>query len=132
MDRLTKEQRSYNMSQVRSKNTLPEKLVSRGLRKEKVKFRKHYKLPGKPDILLTTEKIASFIDGEFWHGRKFNQWKHKLSKFWLEKIGGNIKRDKRNRKELKERGWEVIRLWDKEIIKNPEKETNKILRVLRH
>ncbi len=86
MDRLTKKKRSWNMSRIRSKNTKPELLLYKTLKKAGYKFRKHSSLPGKPDVAFTDVKLAVFIDGEFWHGRKFHQWKSKLSHFWLEKI----------------------------------------------
>lgn len=130
VDVLTKEQRSYNMSQVKSKNTLPERIMYEKLKERKLKFKRHYGLQGKPDILFNREKVAIFIDGEFWHGRNFEKWKGSLTKFWLNKIGGNVKRDKKNRRVLKKEGWKVVRLWDKDIIKNPEKEVGKILKYL--
>ncbi|MBU1499937.1 very short patch repair endonuclease, partial [Patescibacteria group bacterium] len=53
MDVHTKEQRSYNMTRVKSKNTLPEKLMFKAFKKEGVKFIKHSKkIPGKPDITI--------------------------------------------------------------------------------
>jgi DNA mismatch endonuclease, patch repair protein len=97
MDRHTAKQRSYNMSQIKSENTLPERIIFEKLKEKGYKFRKHFGLPGKPDVVFVKEKVAVFIDGEFWHGRSFSKWKNDLSKFWLKKIGDNIKRDKKNR-----------------------------------
>lgn len=127
MDRHTKKQRSFNMSQVKSKNTLPERIVFKALKNKKIKFGKHYPIVGKPDVVFRNEKVAIFIDGEFWHGRNFSKWKGSLSKFWYQKIKDNIKRDKISRDKLRSRGWKVIALWDKDIIRNPEKEIEKIL-----
>ncbi len=126
MDRISREKRSWNMSRIRSKNTKPELLLFKLLRKNGYKFKKHSSLPGKPDIVFKDIKLAVFIDGEFWHGRKFDQWKVKLSRFWLEKITENIRRDRKNTKLLKKNGWRVIRVWDKKLIKNPEKVLLKI------
>ncbi len=126
MDRHTKKQRSYNMSQVKPKNTLPERIIFKKLKEKGIKFKKHYDLPGKPDVVILNKKVVVFIDGEFWHGRTFSKWKNDLSDFWLKKIGDNIKRDRKNKKMLRDKGWKVIRLWDKAIIKNPEKEIKKI------
>jgi DNA mismatch endonuclease, patch repair protein len=130
MDRHTKEQRSFNMSQVRSKNTRPEKLVFRELKKEGLKFHKHYKILGKPDVVFLKERLVVFIDGEFWHGKNFNKWSGSLSNFWIKKINNNIKRDRRIRRQLKKNGWKVLRLWDKKIIKHTKKEVNKIIKKL--
>lgn len=71
MDRLTPEQRSFNMSRIRSKNTKPELFIFAELEKLGITFKKHYSLPGKPDIVFVKDKIAFFIDGEFWHGKYF-------------------------------------------------------------
>lgn len=119
MDVHTKEQRSYNMSRVKSKNTKPEILMFKMLRTSGYKFRKHYAVPGNPDIAFPKLKLAVFIDGEFWHGKNFSKWKLNLSPFWLEKISSNIKRDKHNRYLLKKEGWHVLKIWGRDIAKNP-------------
>lgn len=129
-DFLTKEQRSYNMSRVKSKNTKPEKLIFKLLTARKTKYRKHYKIYGKPDIALPKHKIAIFIDGEFWHGKNFDEWKGKLSPFWLNKISGNIIRDNKYMRTLKKEGWHILRLWDKDIIKDPEKIFLKVIKFI--
>jgi len=128
MDRITKERRSWNMSKIRSKNTFPERLLFKLLKKSGYKFKKHSSLPGKPDVVFTDVKLAVFIDGEFWHGRNFNQWENKLSIFWLKKISGNISRDRKTARLLRKKGWKIIRIWDKKLLKSPE---NAILRICR-
>jgi DNA mismatch endonuclease (patch repair protein) len=121
MDVHTKEQRSYNMSRVKSENTKPEKLLYSILRKEKYQFIPHCKsIPGKPDAIIKKYKIAIFVDGEFWHGKKIKDWKNRLSPFWLKKITDNINRDKIINKKLKSIGWTIIRYWGREITKKPE------------
>lgn len=130
MDVHTKLQRSYNMSRIRSKNTKPETIIFDLLRLKKVRFKKHYPIPGKPDIAFPKLKIAVFIDGEFWHGKDFTEWKAIISPFWLEKISKNISRDKKNRKILRSEGWKILRLWGRNIIKNPDNAYHKIARLL--
>lgn len=132
MDKLTPKQRSYNMSRIKSKNTKPEKIVFNLLKKSGYKFIKHNKnIIGKPDIAFIKQKIVIFIDGEFWHGKKFNSWKNKLTDFWYNKINNNIKRDKKNSRLLKLNGWKVIRIWDREIIKNPETALLRIIKFIK-
>ena len=118
MDKFAKEKRSDIMSKIRSKNTKPELLVFRELRKRKIYFYKHYaKILGKPDIALPRKKIAVFIDGDFWHGYKFSNQKNRLPKeYWLDKIESNVKRDRRIRLKLKKEGWNILRVWSHEII----------------
>lgn len=108
------------MSNIRSKNTKAEKMVFRELRKKKIYFQKHYKkAKGNPDIALPRKKKAVFIDGDFWHGYQFLKNRKRLpKKYWLKKIEGNIKRDKKNRSVLKKDGWEVLRIWEHEVIRN--------------
>jgi len=128
-DVFTREKRSEIMSRIRSKNTKPELLVFRELRKRKIYFYKHYaKIPGKPDIALPRKKIAVFIDGDFWHGYKFSKQKKRLpKKYWLDKIENNIKRDRQNRNKLKKEGWKILKVWSHEIIKNPQQGVDKIV-----
>lgn len=131
MDVHTKEQRSYNMSRVKSKNTLPEKLMFKAMRKAGIKFIRHNKkLPGKPDITIPDKKIVVFINGEFWHGKKFSSLKTELPSFWVDKISQNLKRDRINYRKLSGNGWKVVKLWGRAILKNPEKAFRKILQTL--
>ncbi len=130
MDRRTKQQRSYNMSRVRSKNTKPEVLIFSMLKDAGFKFRRHYEIHGKPDIAFPKQKIAIFVDGEFWHGKNFGKWKSSLSHFWLKKISDNIKRDKMNAKLLKREGWRSLHLWGKAITRKPEVAFSKIVKFI--
>ena len=86
---------------------------------------------GKPDVYFPNIKIAVFADGDFWHGKDFEEKKDDLTDFWREKIGKNIERDKRQTKELEKRGFTVIRFWGSEIKSNPEKVTEVIRRMLK-
>jgi DNA mismatch endonuclease (patch repair protein) len=112
----TKAQRSYNMSRIRSKNTKPEMLVRSYLHKQGFRFRLHdKKLPGKPDIVLAKYKTVIFVHGCFWHGHKGCKYfvvPKTKTKWWLEKINGNILRDKKAQRELKKRGWKIINIWE--------------------
>jgi len=116
------------MSNIRSQNTGVEILVFRELRKRKIYFQKHYKKAiGNPDIALPRKKKAVFIDGDFWHGYQFSKLKERLPKtYWIEKIAKNRKRDRVNSKKLKEEGWEVLRIWEHEILGNYGKAINKV------
>lgn len=67
----TPEQRSYNMSQIRGKNTKPEELVRKYLFSQGFRYRKNDpRLPGKPDIVLPKYKTVVFVNGCFWHGHE--------------------------------------------------------------
>lgn len=127
-DSLTKAQRSYCMSKIRSKDTKVEMLVRKELFKEGLRFRKHVKnLPGNPDLVFPSSKLIIFIDGDFWHGKNFNKWKHKLSPTWHQKIYQNKLRDRRNSRRLKKLGWTVIRIWESDVYVSLESEIFKII-----
>lgn len=66
MDVLSREQRHRTMSRIRAQDTKAELLLRKALWKRGYKYRKNYAaLPGKPDIALTRQKIAIFVDGDF-------------------------------------------------------------------
>lgn len=117
MDVHTKEQRSYNMSRIRSKNTGPEKVLFSLLKKQNIFFRKHGKLPGKPDAVLIRQKLVVFVDGEFWHGKDFEKWKNKLQPFWYEKISINRARDRKVDRLLRKQGWHIFHFWESDLNK---------------
>lgn len=120
--RKTKEQISYNMHQVKSKDTkievmLRKELWSRGLRYQK----NSKKVFGKPDIVFIGKKVAVFCDSEFWHGYDWSNKKREFKShqdFWIPKIERNIARDKEVNEELKNLGWIVLRFWGNDIKKN--------------
>ncbi len=105
------------MSRIRPKGTKPEMKVFRYLRKERIHFQRHYKrVSGSPDVAVPSKKLAIFIDGDFWHGYRFPDWKHKLPKvYWQDKIEANIKRDRRTLARLRRNGWRVMRVWEHEL-----------------
>jgi len=116
----TKEQRSFNMSQIRSKNTKPEILLRKKIFEEGLRgYRINFKLPGKPDIVFTKNKIAIFVDGCFWHRCPKCFTKPTTNrKFWKDKIKGNVKRDKKVNQLLTESGYTILRFWEHEIKSN--------------
>lgn len=131
MDVLTKEQRSYCMSKIQGKNTKPELALRQSLWCTGLRYRLHYKLPGRPDIVFVSARIAVFVDGCFWHGCPEHGVKPKTNRtFWNEKIGKNMERDIRNTKQLKKEGWKVLRFWEHEIKQDVLKVTEKIVKTV--
>lgn len=120
MDNLTKKQRSYAMSRVKSKNTDIEKIVFGELKRMGVKFSKHGKhLPGNPDAVILSQKTAIFINGDFWHGWQFSRWKNKLpNRYWKDKIQNNRMRDRKSIANLNRMGWKTIVIWEHELKKD--------------
>jgi DNA mismatch endonuclease, patch repair protein len=117
-----KKTRSYNMSQIKGKNTKPEMLVRKFLHANGFRYRLHVKnLPGKPDIVLAKYKTVIFVHGCFWHGHE-NCNEFKLPKtqtdWWQKKINGNIANDSKKKKYLLDKGWMVITIWACDLKKN--------------
>jgi len=125
MDNLTKDQRRLNMSRIRSSNTKLEQSFLDLLNENNIPFTDHPKLYGKPDYQIG-DKLFIFVDSDFWHGWHFNQWKNRMpKKYWVQKIEGNIVRDRRKFQKLKRSGFIVIRIWEHEL-KNKKKVVDKL------
>ncbi|HJE40455.1 MAG TPA: very short patch repair endonuclease [Limosilactobacillus reuteri] len=112
------------MSRVHSTNGKDEVILEKLLWHSGIRYRKNFKkLPGKPDIAITKQKIAIFIDGEFWHGYDWKHYKHHIKSnrsYWIPKIEYNMKHDKEVNNQLKQMGWKVLRFWSKQVLKYPE------------
>ena len=113
---------SKRMSRVKLKRNSSETLLAKALWHKGYRYRLNYKkLPGSPDIAITKYHIAIFIDGEFWHGKDFEEKKKYLKsnkEFWIEKIEENIKRDEKNDILLRQMGWIPLHFWESDIHKN--------------
>ena len=116
VDNLTREQRSFTMSRIRSRDTKPELTIRRLVHARGLRFRKHKNgLPGRPDLVFACAKVVVFVDGDFWHGWQFPRWEQKLGPYWKKKIEGNRRRDQRSFRKLRGDGWLVIRIWEHEV-----------------
>lgn len=122
MDKLTPEQRKRNMRANKGAGTSIETTLGKAMWEVGLRYRKNVKtIFGKPDFIFKGRKIAVFCDGEFWHGRYWEQRKldHKSNKqFWISKIERNIERDREVTKTLQNDGWTVLRFWETDIKKN--------------
>lgn len=133
MDNITKSHRSWNMSRIRSKNTIPEIAVRKILTNLGLSYRLHSsKLPGKPDIVLNKYKTAIFINGCFWHQHK-NCKRATTPKsnidYWVPKLENNIRRQVGNRYQLKRLGWKLYIIWECEV-KKIDKLTKRLINIL--
>ncbi|MDA3810684.1 MAG: DNA mismatch endonuclease Vsr [Spirochaetaceae bacterium] len=135
MDHISKEHRSWNMSRIKSTNSKPEIIVRSLLHRQGFRFRLYGKvskrlyskgiLPGKPDIVLAKYKTVIFIHGCFWHRHpsassgtcKRATIPKTRTEWWLKKFESNVQRDERNIQELESLGWEVIVIWECEVLK---------------
>lgn len=87
-------------------------------------WRRHVRLPGRPDFAFRQQRLAIFVDGCFWHGcPRHSRHVRKSGIFWVQKIRGNRTRDRKVTRELIEKGWRVVRIWEHEL-----KDENRVLR----
>lgn len=129
MDNLTKEQRSYNMSRIRSTDTKIEQAFFKLLDDNKISYVRHPKIFGKPDCQIK-EKILIFVESDFWHGWRFKQWRDRLpQEYWVNKIERNIKRDKNKFRKLRKEGFIVVRIWGHQL-KNKDKVISKMKTII--
>lgn len=127
--------RSENMRRIRYKDTQPELVVRRCLRKLGFPgYRLHRKdLPGKPDIAYIGRRKAILIHGCFWHGHDCKSGAREPKTnvdYWRSKVARNKARDADQARALKEKGFESLILWECEVKKAGDKLVEKIRRFL--
>ena len=113
--------RSAQMALIRSKNTKPEVRVRRALHAAGLRYRLHDKrLPGKPDLVFSSRRLAVFVNGCFFHqhpGCARARLPKSRREFWEPKLSGNVERDRRKCAELEAAGWTVLVIWECETEK---------------
>ncbi len=123
---------SMRMRRIKSKKTKLELRFAALLRKEGIKHRSHPNLYGHPDFRIIGTKVIVFCDSAFWHGRRREEITGRAFRvnksFWVKKLLYNKTRDKRITTKLKRMGWTVMRFWDDDIYRQPEKIISKIKR----
>jgi len=115
-DVLTRAQRSFNMSRIRSKDTTPELFVRRLVHSLGYRYRLHgRKLPGRPDLVFASRAKVIFVHGCYWHMHDcpYGRVKPKTNaSFWEKKRQSNVERDRRNVRALRREGWRVLIVWE--------------------
>lgn len=114
-DRLTAEQRSRCMSQVRGRDTQPERLLRKALHAAGYRYRLNDRsMPGSPDLSFRALRAAIFVHGCFWHLHRCRRGALPKSRqrFWSAKLLGNRERDERVKRELRRMGWRVYVVWE--------------------
>lgn len=122
------------MSRVRSKgNKLTEVALARLFRANRITgWRRHYPISGRPDFAFPKQKLAVFVDGCFWHGCPKHATQPKgNSAFWSSKLDANKARDRKVNRELRAKGWRVLRIWEHDLTKLRQESTvRRVMRVL--
>ena len=114
---MTAQQRSATMRRVRRVDTKPEMALRRELSRRGLRYRVDYpRASGRPDLAMVGRRLAIFVDGEFWHGKKLSAARlAEMPEYWQRKIRRNADRDARVNAELTAEGWTVIRITDRAI-----------------
>lgn len=119
-DVFSKRKRSQVMAAIRSKGNKDTELkLAAILRAHGIKgWRRHWPLPGKPDFIFPEHHLAVFVDGCFWHGcPKHGRKPSTNQSYWLAKLRRNKIRDKKVNRLLQNCGWDVLRLWEHELVR---------------
>lgn len=118
MDKLSQQERSSNMSRIRSKGMKPEMIVRRLAYSMGFRYRLHCKdLPGKPDLVFRGKKKVIFVNGCFWHQHdssncSITRVPKSNRSYWLKKLENNKVRDNRNKIALEAMGWQILEVWE--------------------
>ena len=130
----TPEERSRNMSKIRSKDTKPEVWLRKQLFASGYRYRKNVSnILGHPDLWLAKYNTAIFVHGCFWHrheGCKYAYTPKTRTTFWKAKFLQNVNRDKNVYKELSDQKIKYVVIWEctvKKMMKNNEYK-NEVLR----
>jgi DNA mismatch endonuclease (patch repair protein) len=114
------------MAAIPNRDTGPEMLLRRELHRRGLRYRVRSQVTGRPDLVFPARRIAVFVDGDYWHG---NTWRLRgaespeeyfagraNSAFWTEKIRANLERDSTVNQQLTAEGWQVVRVWESDIV----------------
>lgn len=121
----------------RKKGTSPELLLRRALKKRRVRHKVCVtSLPGCPDIVIASARLAVFCDGDFWHGRNLKRGLAKLAVghnpgYWVSKIKTNVQRDRLINRRLKKEGWTPLRFWESDIRADPDAAAEAVVNAVR-
>lgn len=116
------------MAAVRNRDSKAELALRRELHRRGLRYRLHARdVPGHPDLVIRSRKLAIFVDGDFWHG---NAWRLRgltnlaalfptRTAWWVAKIERNMQRDREVTEQLENAGWRVVRVWESDVIADP-------------
>lgn len=120
------------MARFKSTNTRPELALRRALCLAGIKgYRLHVRaIRGRPDVVFGRWRVAVFVDGEFWHGHPSAFRFGTKGEYWDSKIARNQARDLASNRALAEAGWTVVRLWARDVERNPANAAAAVARAL--
>jgi len=117
-DVFDKAKRSDVMSRIRGRSNRDTELALVKLMRQHsiTGWRRHQAIPGKPDFIFRSIRLAVFVDGCFWHGcPRHCKMPATNQEFWHKKLKSNQTRDRKVNREMRENGWRVLRIWEHEM-----------------
>ena len=112
-------ERSAIMRAVKSRDTGPELAVRKMLRPLAPGYRlNRADLPGKPDIVYGSRRLAIFVHGCFWHGHdcpRGARMPKANADYWRQKIARNRARDAKTVEALEAMGWRALAIFECEL-----------------
>ena len=117
-DVLSPDSRSYCMSRIRGSGNRETELrmISLFQQNKITGWRRRWPLMGRPDFVFPASRVAVFVDGCFWHGCPKHYTKPKNNRaFWKRKLDANRARDRQVNRELRRKGWRVVRIWEHDL-----------------
>jgi DNA mismatch endonuclease (patch repair protein) len=130
---------SRMMAAVRSKDSKAEIALRRALHARGLRYRLHARdVTGHPDLVIRSRRLAVFVDGDMWHGNEHRRrglanvadMFPTRTEWWVAKIERNIRRDQQVNAELTAQGWAVVRIWESDILRDPQQAADKVLTAL--
>lgn len=127
---------SRMMAAVRSKDSKAELALRRALHARGMRYRLHARdVTGHPDLVIRSRRLAVFVDGDMWHG---NEHRRRglasladlfptRTDWWVAKIERNMQRDQEVNARLAADGWRVVRLWESEVLSDPQRAADRVL-----
>lgn len=107
------------MSRIKQRDSGIERALRAALWRTGVRYRKHVRIYGTPDLAMSTARVLVFVDSCFWHGCRFHCRRPKSNvEFWESKIARNRRRDLKVTRYYRRRGWTVIRFWEHQLSKD--------------
>lgn len=129
-----------NMSAIRSTGNQTETALRKLVHRLGYRYRKYAAdLPGTPDFVFPTEKVAVFVDGDYWHGRLLRErgpgvvrerMKTPNKDYWIGKFQRNTERDTLATEALESKGWTVLRFWESDAGRDIEGTARRIIRTI--
>lgn len=129
---------SRMMARVRHKDSRAELALRRALHAAGLRYRLHAPdVPGRPDLVIRSRRLAVFVDGDLWHGNPDEVRRRGRSSlaelfptrtgWWVAKIERTVARDREVTATLCARGWTVVRLWEHDVLRDPGRCAERVL-----